>query len=109
VLGLLPPGARVEGSVRFDGHEVLRMPPSELRAYRASRAAIVFQDPRAHINPLRTVGDFLTEGLRLNQGLAKRASRTGPASCSAPSASRIPGAAWPTTPTSCPVASSSAS
>ena len=75
VLGLLPPGARAEGSVRFDGREVLRMSPSELRAYRASRAAIVFQDPRAHTNPLRTVGDFLTEGLRRNQGLPKSASR----------------------------------
>jgi energy-coupling factor transporter ATP-binding protein EcfA2 len=31
--------------------------------------------PRAHINPLRTVGDFLTEGLRLNQGLPERASQ----------------------------------
>ena len=51
------------------------MSPPELRAYRASRAAIVFQDPRAHTNPLRTVGDFLTEGLRRNQGLPKRASQ----------------------------------
>ena len=75
VLGLLPPGARVEGSVRFDGRDVLRMSPPELRAYRARRAAIVFQDPRAHTNPLRTVGDFLTEGLRHNQGLPKRASQ----------------------------------
>jgi peptide/nickel transport system ATP-binding protein len=75
VLGLLPPGARVEGSVRFDGRDVLRMSPAELRAYRGSRAAIVFQDPRAHTNPLRTVGDFLTEGLRHNQGLPRSASQ----------------------------------
>jgi peptide/nickel transport system ATP-binding protein len=75
VLRLLPPGARVEGSVRFDGRDVLAMSPAELRAYRAGEAAIVFQDPRAHTNPLRTVGDFLTEGLRLNQGLPERASR----------------------------------
>jgi oligopeptide/dipeptide ABC transporter ATP-binding protein len=74
VLRLLPPGARVEGSVRFDGREVLRMSPSELRAYRSRQAAMIFQDPRAHTNPLRTVGDFLTEGLRLNQRLPKRAS-----------------------------------
>jgi peptide/nickel transport system ATP-binding protein len=73
-LRLLPPGARLEGSIRFEGREVLRMSPSELRAYRAGGAAIVFQDPRAHTNPLRTVGDFLTEGLRLNQGLPRRAS-----------------------------------
>jgi peptide/nickel transport system ATP-binding protein len=74
VLRLLPPGARLEGSVRFEGREVLRMSPSELRAYRAGGAAIVFQDPRAHTNPLRTVGDFLTEGLRFNQGLPRQAS-----------------------------------
>ena len=74
VLRLLPPGARVEGSVRFDGREVLRMSPSELRSYRANHAAMIFQDPRAHTNPLRTVGDFLTEGLRLNQRLPKRAA-----------------------------------
>jgi peptide/nickel transport system ATP-binding protein len=74
VLRLLPPGARVEGSVRFDGREVLRMSPAELRAYRSGGVAMVFQDPRAHTNPLRTVGDFLTEGLRLNQGLPRRAS-----------------------------------
>jgi len=75
VLRLLPPGARTEGSVRFDGQDVLAMSPAELRAYRAGQAAIVFQDPRAHINPLRTVGDFVTEGLRLNQGLPEGASR----------------------------------
>ncbi|HEV2929410.1 MAG TPA: ATP-binding cassette domain-containing protein, partial [Propionibacteriaceae bacterium] len=73
VLRLLPPGARVEGSVRFAGRDVLRMSVPELRAYRAGQAAVVFQDPRAHTNPLRTVGDFITEGLRLNQGLSKRA------------------------------------
>jgi peptide/nickel transport system ATP-binding protein len=75
VLRLLPPGARVEGSIRFDGRDVLRMSPSELRAYRSGGAAMVFQDPRAHTNPLRTVGDFLTEGMRLNQGLPRRASQ----------------------------------
>jgi oligopeptide/dipeptide ABC transporter ATP-binding protein len=73
VLRLLPRGARVEGSVRFDGRDVLRMSPSQLRAYRASHAAMIFQDPQAHTNPLRTVGDFLTEGLRLNRHMPKRA------------------------------------
>jgi oligopeptide/dipeptide ABC transporter ATP-binding protein len=73
VLRLLPHGSRVEGSVRFDGREVFRMSPPELRAYRAGQAAMIFQDPKAHTNPLRTVGDFLTEGLRLNQRMPKRA------------------------------------
>jgi ABC-type glutathione transport system ATPase component len=109
VLGLLPPGARVEGSVRFDGRDVLRMSPAELRAYRGSRAAIVFQDPRAHTNPLRTVGDFPPRGCATTRACPGPPARSGPASCSAPSASRTPGAAWPAIPTSCPVASSSGS
>ncbi|HET6663354.1 MAG TPA: ABC transporter ATP-binding protein [Acidimicrobiales bacterium] len=74
VVRLLPPGAMVEGSVRFGGREVFAMSPSELRAYRAGDATMIFQDPRAHTNPLRTVGDFLTEGLRLNRRLPRRAS-----------------------------------
>ncbi|MER7768317.1 ABC transporter ATP-binding protein [Kitasatospora sp. NPDC096140] len=63
-LGLLPPGATAEGSVLVDGEDVLTMGPDRLRALRTGRAAMVFQDPRAAINPLRRVGDFLTEGVR---------------------------------------------
>ncbi|MFJ8824183.1 ABC transporter ATP-binding protein [Streptomyces sp. NPDC102467] len=63
VLRLLPPGARVEGDIRVDGVSVPAMGPAALRALRARDIAMVFQDPRAHINPMRTVGDFLTEGL----------------------------------------------
>jgi oligopeptide/dipeptide ABC transporter ATP-binding protein len=75
VLRLLPRGAQVKGSVRFDGRDVFAMSSSELRAYRASHAGMIFQDPQAHTNPLRTVGDFLTEGLRLNQRMPKQARK----------------------------------
>ncbi|MYW01996.1 ABC transporter ATP-binding protein, partial [Streptomyces sp. SID3343] len=37
--------------------------------------AMIFQDPRAHINPVRTIGDFLTEGLRTNLGMRAGAAR----------------------------------
>ncbi|MFI8910454.1 ABC transporter ATP-binding protein [Streptomyces sp. NPDC053513] len=64
VLGLLPAGARTEGQVRVSGRDVLAMDRAELTALRARRVSMVFQDPRASVNPLRRVGDFLTEGLR---------------------------------------------
>ncbi|WP_306325548.1 ABC transporter ATP-binding protein [Streptomyces venezuelae] len=64
VLGLLPAGARTSGQVRVLGRDVLSMRPKELAALRAREVAMVFQDPRASLNPLRRVGDFLTEGLR---------------------------------------------
>ncbi|MBD0675031.1 ABC transporter ATP-binding protein [Streptomyces sp. CBMA156] len=63
-LGLLPSGATAEGSVLVDGEDVLTMGPDRLRALRTGRAAMIFQDPRAAINPLRRVGDFLTESVR---------------------------------------------
>jgi peptide/nickel transport system ATP-binding protein len=66
---LLPPGARTSGSVRFDGRDVLALRGGELRRYREA-VAMIFQDPRAHVNPVRRIGDFMTETLRL-KGVAR--------------------------------------
>ena len=65
---LLPRGAEVEGKVRFDGDEVSSLSGSALRTYR-SQVAMIFQDPRAHVNPVRRIGDFMTEALRTNLGV----------------------------------------
>ncbi|WP_051805518.1 ABC transporter ATP-binding protein [Streptomyces sp. NRRL F-2747] len=74
VLGLLPAGARAQGSVRVVGDDVLTMTAGQLRVLRTSTAAMIFQDPRAAINPMRRVGDFLTESLRLNARMKKDAA-----------------------------------
>ncbi|MFJ9694273.1 ABC transporter ATP-binding protein [Kitasatospora sp. NPDC101183] len=67
-LGLLPPGAETSGTVLVDGEDVLTTDGRRLRALRSGRAAMIFQDPRAAINPLRRIGDFLTESVRLAGG-----------------------------------------
>ncbi len=67
VLGLLPPGARAWGSVRFDGREILGLPGAG--GVRGSGVALVFQEPFAALNPLMRVGDQVAEGLRLHRGL----------------------------------------
>jgi ABC-type dipeptide/oligopeptide/nickel transport system ATPase component len=67
---LLPPGAEVHGSVRFRGLDVSAMKWQASRSYR-SEVAMIFQDPRAHVNPVRTIGDFMTEALRTNHGVSK--------------------------------------
>ncbi|MFJ5234865.1 ABC transporter ATP-binding protein [Kitasatospora sp. NPDC088391] len=64
VLGLLPDRAVTEGRVLVRGRDVLTAGPAELRELRARQVAMVFQDPRAAVNPLHRIGDFLTEGLR---------------------------------------------
>jgi peptide/nickel transport system ATP-binding protein len=65
---LLPPGAQVDGTITFDGQNVGALSGAQLRAYR-HQVAMVFQDPRAHVNPVRRIGDFMTEALRTNLGL----------------------------------------
>ncbi|MEV8306619.1 ABC transporter ATP-binding protein [Streptomyces flavidovirens] len=74
VLRLLPDGARTGGDVRFDGASVPAMSPARLRGLRSRDVAMVFQDPRAHINPVRTIGDFLTEGLITKRRVRPRAA-----------------------------------
>jgi oligopeptide/dipeptide ABC transporter ATP-binding protein len=65
---LLPPGAQVDGTITFGGRDVGALSGAQLRAYR-QQVAMVFQDPRAHVNPVRRIGDFMTEALRTNLGL----------------------------------------
>jgi oligopeptide/dipeptide ABC transporter ATP-binding protein len=74
VARLLPAGARVEGAIRFDCREVGTLRGAALRAYRGE-VAMVFQDPRAHVNPVRTIGDFMTEALRSLRGVDRAAAR----------------------------------
>ncbi|MHB1595278.1 MAG: ABC transporter ATP-binding protein [Streptosporangiaceae bacterium] len=62
---LLPRGAKVTGQIRFGGTDVYQMAGADLRSFR-NRVAMIFQDPRAHINPVRRIGDFMTEALRTN-------------------------------------------
>jgi oligopeptide/dipeptide ABC transporter ATP-binding protein len=65
---LLPRGAEVDGAIRFDGEEVGALSGAPLRRYRG-QVAMIFQDPRAHVNPVRRIGDFMTEALRTNLGV----------------------------------------
>src|SRR5256714_6310867 len=69
VAGLLPAGAVVDGRISFGGRQVLELNPRELRRYRTDGIAMIFQDPRAHTNPVRRIGDFLTEALRTSKGV----------------------------------------
>jgi peptide/nickel transport system ATP-binding protein len=63
IAGLLPEGFTTEGTIRIDGEDILSLSPRRLREVRARRIGMVFQSPRAHLNSLRTIGDFMTEAL----------------------------------------------
>ncbi|MFJ6577218.1 ABC transporter ATP-binding protein [Streptomyces sp. NPDC091368] len=70
-LNLLPPGAVVEGAVRVRGEDVLTMDADQLSALRTGTVSMIFQDPRAALNPLRRIGDFLTESVTLTGSMSR--------------------------------------
>jgi oligopeptide/dipeptide ABC transporter ATP-binding protein len=72
---LLPNGAEVEGSIDFDGQSVLDLRGAALRRYRTDGIAMIFQDPRAHTNPVRRIGDFLGEAMRTNRSASAAEAR----------------------------------
>lgn len=69
IMRLLPPDSVVSGEVVFEGREVYGFGRADLRRFRASDVAMVHQDPLANINPVRTIGDYLTEGIERVGGM----------------------------------------
>jgi peptide/nickel transport system ATP-binding protein len=72
-LGLLPRQARVAGSVRLDGREILGASASVLDDIRGGRVAMIFQDPASALNPVLTIRRQLCEALALHRGLSGEA------------------------------------
>jgi peptide/nickel transport system ATP-binding protein len=64
VVQLLPPGARLGGSVRFDGRELTTLDAEGLRRLRGRSMAIVFQNPMTSLNPVLTIGRQIVETVR---------------------------------------------
>jgi len=75
VMGLLPPHAKVSGSVRFNGEELLGRSDRELSAIRGSKISMVFQDPLSALTPVYTIGDQLAEAILVHQDVGKDAAR----------------------------------
>jgi oligopeptide/dipeptide ABC transporter ATP-binding protein len=74
VARILPKRAETEGTIVFGGVDVLTAEGRNLRSLRDD-IGIVFQDPRAHVNPVRRIGDFMTEALRTNHGVSNDEAR----------------------------------
>ncbi|MEU4806266.1 ABC transporter ATP-binding protein [Actinosynnema sp. NPDC023587] len=64
VMGLLPPGARVGGSVRFRERELVGLDDDEMTSVRGRSVAMVFQDPLSALNPVYSVGFQVAEAVR---------------------------------------------
>ena len=74
-LGLLPPKARITGSVVLDGKELIGAPASTLEKVRGGRIAMIFQDPASSLNPVHRIGKQITEALALHRNIVGQAAR----------------------------------
>ena len=68
----MPPGKIVEGSILWQGRDLVPLEPDEMRPLRSKEIAIIFQEPMTSLNPVYTVGQQIAETLRLHEGLSKR-------------------------------------
>ena len=75
IMGLLPEGASVAGSIRFDGQELTTLDEAQLCRLRGNRIGMVFQEPMTALNPLHTVGRQIAESLRLHKDLSAASAR----------------------------------
>ncbi|MFB6989629.1 dipeptide ABC transporter ATP-binding protein [Streptomyces sp. NPDC056230] len=68
-------GARVGGSIRVAGVDVIAADDAELRALRGAKAAMVFQDPLSSLDPYYAVGDQIAQVYRVHNRVSRRAAR----------------------------------
>jgi peptide/nickel transport system ATP-binding protein len=72
ILGLLPRGALLDGSIRVQDHELLGRPEKELARVRGGTIAYIPQDPLSSLNPAFTIGWQISEAIWTRGALSKR-------------------------------------
>jgi len=78
IMSILPKNAHLtdEASIVFDGIDMVRSPERALRTIRGRRIAMIFQDPMTALNPTRSIGAQLSEGMRFHFGLSRKHARS---------------------------------
>jgi peptide/nickel transport system ATP-binding protein len=74
VMGLLPKTARVTGSIRYRGRELVGLSYKQMQALRGNSIAMIFQDPMTSLNPVFSVGWQLAEAYRAHHSVSKKAA-----------------------------------
>ncbi|MFZ0251948.1 MAG: ABC transporter ATP-binding protein [Acidimicrobiales bacterium] len=74
-MGLLPKGAAVRGSIRFDDTELLALKEKQLTNVRGTGISMIFQDPMTALNPVYSIGWQIVEAIQAHQDMTKEAAR----------------------------------
>jgi oligopeptide/dipeptide ABC transporter ATP-binding protein len=69
-----PPGRIVQGRILFDGQDLVKLSPEQMRTIRGQRIAMIFQEPMSSLNPVYTVGEQIAEMFMLHLKLSRRES-----------------------------------
>ena len=72
IMGLLDENARVQGSILYDGEELLGKTDKELSLIRGNGMSMVFQDPLTSLTPVFTIGAQLMEALTVHRSMSKK-------------------------------------
>jgi peptide/nickel transport system ATP-binding protein len=75
LMQLVPEPGRVAGSVRFEGRELLGLPPKAVRELRGKQISMIFQEPMTSLNPVLSIGEQIVETLRQHETLSRPAAR----------------------------------
>jgi peptide/nickel transport system ATP-binding protein len=73
-MGLLPKNARVEGSVKVHGKELVGASSAVMREHRGKRISMIFQDPLSALNPTHKIGHQVSEMLRAHNDMSREAA-----------------------------------
>jgi peptide/nickel transport system ATP-binding protein len=71
----LTPGKVVEGSISFEGKDILSMSEEQMREIRGNQMAMIFQEPMTSLNPVFTIGDQIGEVVRIHLNYSKAQAR----------------------------------
>jgi peptide/nickel transport system ATP-binding protein len=72
LLGLLPPGSKMDGELRFQGEDILSLPQKEMYAKRGVDLGMIFQEPLTRLNPLMRISEHFAETLKTHEkGISK--------------------------------------
>ncbi len=69
ILQLLPVNAQIKGNIVFDGKELLKLSPEQIRHIRGNDISMIFQEPMTALNPLHTIEKQICEILMLHLGM----------------------------------------
>jgi peptide/nickel transport system ATP-binding protein len=67
-----PPGRITQGEILYNGKDLLKLPPAQMRKIRGKEISMIFQEPMTSLNPVFTVGEQIAEAIRLHEGLGRR-------------------------------------